>query len=184
MKAFLTILVSAALGAAVDAARKLATPALDLILRTPTLESNYPVRKIYRFNSAVLKVAAYLPQLPATLSVNQRHTYNILNMLFSPSCLNSDCSQQIVRYIVKILCLSEGQNSPAITVIQELARLIEQLKGVPLGRIVAGCKNDSAPCLFSGHSHLNSGRCGKANIRHIDSNAAQRPVHKRSHQFT
>lgn len=63
---------STALGLAVDSARKLAIPALDLIVRTPTLESTYPVRKIYRFTSAVLKVQAYLPQLPATLTVNQQ----------------------------------------------------------------------------------------------------------------
>ena len=63
---------SAALGAAVDAARKESTPVIHLVVRTPSLETSYATRKIYRFSSAVLKVSAYLPVLPATLTVDQQ----------------------------------------------------------------------------------------------------------------
>jgi hypothetical protein len=63
---------STALGAAVDSALKQPNPVIHLLLRTPSLETTYATRKIYRFNSAVLKVSAYLPQLPATLTVDQR----------------------------------------------------------------------------------------------------------------
>ena len=63
---------SSALGAAVDAARKESAPVIHLLVRTPSLETDYAARKIYRFSSAVLKVSAYLPQLPATLTVDQR----------------------------------------------------------------------------------------------------------------
>jgi hypothetical protein len=62
---------SSALGTAVQRARKLGKP-LHLILRTPTLESSYATRKLYRFSSAVLRVSAWFPQLPATLTVDQR----------------------------------------------------------------------------------------------------------------
>jgi hypothetical protein len=62
---------STALGAAVRRAHKLGAP-LALVLRTPSLESSYAVRKIYRFSSAVLRVSAWLPRLPATCTVDQR----------------------------------------------------------------------------------------------------------------
>lgn len=63
---------STVLGAAVDAGRKVSTPVIHLLVRTPSLETDYAARKIYRFSSATLKVSAYLPVLPATLTVNQQ----------------------------------------------------------------------------------------------------------------
>ena len=62
---------SSALGIAVQRALIQGFP-LHLLLRTPTLESTYDSRKIYRFSDAVLRVAAWLPTLPATLTVDQR----------------------------------------------------------------------------------------------------------------
>jgi hypothetical protein len=56
--------------AAANARRQGAT--LDLMIRTPTLESSYPARKLYRFGNASLEVGYFAPQLPATYSVDQR----------------------------------------------------------------------------------------------------------------
>ncbi len=45
---------------------------LGLLVRTPTLESTYPTRKLYRFSAARLTVKYFTPALPATYTVNQR----------------------------------------------------------------------------------------------------------------
>lgn len=63
---------SAELGKAIDTTRKSASPVIHLALRTPTLESSYNSRKLYRFSTAVLKIHAHIPQLPATTTVDQR----------------------------------------------------------------------------------------------------------------
>jgi hypothetical protein len=62
---------SDALTAAAQAARRQGTP-LGLLVRTPTLESTYPVRKLYRFGAATLTLGYHQPQLPAPYTVNQR----------------------------------------------------------------------------------------------------------------
>jgi hypothetical protein len=60
-----------ALAAAAAAARRQGA-SLDLMIRTPTLESSYPTRKMYRFGAASLAVGYFEPRLPATYSVDQR----------------------------------------------------------------------------------------------------------------
>ncbi len=43
---------------------------LGLIVRTPSLESSYAVRKLYRFSAATLEIRCYAPQLPADALIN------------------------------------------------------------------------------------------------------------------
>ncbi len=45
---------------------------LGMIVRTPSLETTYPTRKLYRFGPATLTVKYFTPQLPATYTVDQR----------------------------------------------------------------------------------------------------------------
>ncbi|MBN2507939.1 MAG: FAD-dependent oxidoreductase [Verrucomicrobia bacterium] len=45
---------------------------LEVMVRTPTLESTYPARKVYRFAGAALVVKCVALQLPATCTVDQR----------------------------------------------------------------------------------------------------------------
>lgn len=62
---------TAALTAAVGTARDQGTN-LKLLVRTPSLETSYATRKLYRFGAAALTVHYFLPQLPATYCVDQR----------------------------------------------------------------------------------------------------------------
>lgn len=60
-------------GLAAAAAKSAAQRAsLALVVRTPTLESSYPARKLYRFGNAMLTVRYLTVALPATYTVNQR----------------------------------------------------------------------------------------------------------------
>ncbi len=45
---------------------------LDLIVRTPSLETSSTTRSLYRFGAATLVVKYFAPQLPATCTVNQQ----------------------------------------------------------------------------------------------------------------
>jgi len=60
-----------ALAGAAANARAQGVP-LGLAVRTPTLESTYATRKLYRFGAATLTVGYHAPQVPATTTVNQR----------------------------------------------------------------------------------------------------------------
>lgn len=54
---------------------------LGVMIRTPTLESSYPARKLYRFGTASLEVHYLTVALPATYVVNQQangSTWNVL----------------------------------------------------------------------------------------------------------
>ncbi len=62
---------TAALAAAAAEARRSGEP-LGLMVRTPTLESSFAARKLYRFGAARLTVGYHVPRLPATTTVNQR----------------------------------------------------------------------------------------------------------------
>lgn len=54
---------------------------LGLLLRTPTLESTYPARKVYRFGAASLTVKYLTVALPSTYTVNQRANGGTWNLL-------------------------------------------------------------------------------------------------------
>jgi len=60
----------AALNEAVQAASKLRQP-LGLVVRTPVLESTWPDRKLYRFDTAYLEVRYHAPVLPAHYTIDQ-----------------------------------------------------------------------------------------------------------------
>lgn len=72
---------SSALTSAVDAARRLSTPNLHLMVRTPSLDSSYNARKLYLFEAATLTVSLFVPALPATYTVNQRQSGGQWNVL-------------------------------------------------------------------------------------------------------
>ena len=44
---------------------------LGLIVRTPSIESSYATRKLYRFNAASLEIRFHAPQLPADYLINE-----------------------------------------------------------------------------------------------------------------
>jgi hypothetical protein len=58
---------------------------------------------------------------------------------------------------------------------QELARLVEQLEGVPLFRVVRGTHHDAPGGLLLQHGHLNGGRRGHPEVHHVAPHPAQRP---------
>jgi hypothetical protein len=71
---------SDALAAAAARTVSLRAP-LGVMIRTPTLESAYPARKVYRFGTASLEVRYLTVALPATYTVNQQANGNSWNVL-------------------------------------------------------------------------------------------------------
>src|SRR5690606_33905509 len=72
------------------------------------------------------------------------------------------------------LRLGHRQDGPGLAGVEELALRVEQLEGVPLGRVVRGRENDRPrrPCLQNGHRRR--GRRGHAGVHHVAAGALER----------
>ena len=58
----------------------------------------------------------------------------------------------------EILRFGNSQHSFALGIIEELTLLVEQLEGIPLFGVMAGCEDDTACCLFAGNRQFGGRR--------------------------
>ena len=60
---------------------------------------------------------------------------------------------------------------------EELALLVEELEGIPLARVMAGCKDNTATCLRHGYCYLCGRSGGQADVYHVKAHTLQRAAY-------
>ena len=84
----------------------------------------------------------------------------------------------------KFFCSSNTQNLITFCRIQEFTMLIQQLQGIPLSRIMAGCQNDTTTCTFHSYCKFCSRSRSQSDIYYIESHSHQRSANHIFHHLT
>ena len=82
-----------------------------------------------------------------------------------------DGAQLVYLGKVEVFFLCKIQHGLAFYGSEEFAFVVQELKGVPLARVVAGGEDDAAVCLGKQHGHFRGGGRGKTAFDYIDSAA-------------
>ncbi len=94
-------------------------------------------------------------------------------MWISRKSLLRNRADAVVAHHIGITRLSHCQDFAALLGRQELTFLVEELQCVPLGRVVGGRENDSAPSSLMEYGHLYCRRCRESGVDYVAAGALQ-----------